>query len=109
MEHYLRRGRALAAFNTLLAPRSQTMEFQSEGKGKSSSSPDSQALLASLTKNEEALIASVSYLFMWTFTVRSCWNICGQFVSSRSGCCHGNNVASDTSDTLNVEYLPSKV
>lgn len=80
MEHYLRRGRALAAFNALLAPRSHTMELQSEGKGKSSSSPDSQALLASLTESEEALIASVSYLFKWTSTVRSCWNRCGQFV-----------------------------
>jgi hypothetical protein len=90
VEHYLRRGRALAAFNALLAPRSHTMELQSEGKGKSSSSPDLQALLASLTESEEALIASVSYLFKWSFTVRSCWNICGSLCSSRSGCCYRN-------------------
>lgn len=65
MEHYLRRGRPLAAFNTLLGSRAHSLGTQLEGPGKSSQLPDSSNLLDSLTENEEALVASVGVNLMY--------------------------------------------
>lgn len=62
MEHYLRRGRALAAYNTLLGLRAHFLGTQSEGSGKPSQLPESSNFLDSLTENEEVLIASVGEL-----------------------------------------------
>jgi len=62
VEHYLRRGRALAAYNTLLGSRAHFLGTQLEGAGKSSQIPESLNLLDTLTENEEVLIASVGEL-----------------------------------------------
>lgn len=59
VEHYLRRGRALAAFNTLLGPRALFLEPETEGTGKSLQPPEYSKLLDSLSEKDESLIASV--------------------------------------------------
>lgn len=69
VEHYLRGGRALAAYNTLIGSRAHVLGAQLEGSGKSSQLLESSNLLDSLTENEEALIASVCELLgdLYTF------------------------------------------
>uniref|UniRef100_A0A2N9FSI1 Spatacsin C-terminal domain-containing protein n=1 Tax=Fagus sylvatica TaxID=28930 RepID=A0A2N9FSI1_FAGSY len=71
LEHHLHRGRALAAFNQLLAARVQ--KFKSEEQlgasvhGQNNVQSDVQTLLAPLTQSEESLLASVMPLAIMHF------------------------------------------
>ncbi|KAE7998209.1 hypothetical protein FH972_002775 [Carpinus fangiana] len=71
LEHHLHRGRALAAFNHLLAARVQ--KLKSEGQvgasvqGQSNVQSDVQTFLAPLTQSEESLLASVMPLAVMHF------------------------------------------
>ncbi|KAA8530957.1 hypothetical protein F0562_005676 [Nyssa sinensis] len=75
LEHHLHRGRALAAFNHLLAVRVQTLKLENTHKGQSGTSlhgqtniqSDVQTLLAPLTQGEESLLSSVMPLALVHF------------------------------------------
>jgi spatacsin len=65
----LHRGRALAAFNQLLAARVQKFKSEEQGgasvHGQNNVQSDVQTLLAPLTQSEESLLASVSLNFLF--------------------------------------------
>lgn len=75
LEHHLHRGRALAAFNHLLAVRVQKLKMESTHRSPAGSSvpgqtnvqADVQTLLAPLTQSEESLLSSVWSLFILIF------------------------------------------
>lgn len=64
----MHRGRALAAFNHLLAARVQKLKSEEQVgasvQGQSNVQSDVQTLLAPLTQSEESLLASVSLNFL---------------------------------------------
>lgn len=65
----MHRGRALAAFNHLLAARVQNFKSEEQGggsaRGQSNVQSDVQTLLAPLTQSEESLLASVGVNFLF--------------------------------------------
>ncbi|KAM3708731.1 hypothetical protein ACJW31_02G119000 [Castanea mollissima] len=92
LEHHLHRGRALAAFNHLLAARVQNFKSEEQGggsaRGQSNVQSDVQTLLAPLTQSEESLLASVVPLAIMHFEdsvlVASCaflLELCGSSAS----------------------------
>ncbi|CAK9137988.1 unnamed protein product [Ilex paraguariensis] len=75
LEHYLHRGRALAAFNHLLAARVQKLKLESNieghsgasGHGQTNIQSDVHTLLVPITESEESLLSSVMPLAILHF------------------------------------------
>lgn len=82
LEQHLHRGRALAAFNQLLGSRVQKLKSDGLDKGQPSAllrgqatvQSDVQALLSSLTLNEESVLSSVrsSFFSFWISNCKLC-------------------------------------
>lgn len=73
LEHHLHRGRALAAFNHLLAVRVQKLKMESTHRspeGQTNVQADVQTVLAPVTQSEESLLSSVWSLFILIYLFR---------------------------------------
>lgn len=78
VEHYLRRGRPLAAFSSLLSLRAHKSGSFNPQPGRQSSY-DPQSILSNITETEESLITSVRQFFLYisSYAIGLLGSFCG--------------------------------